>query len=183
MPTKKPTKRWRKIESIVLFSHFSAVRIGEEIKITFINNFSFKERKQNLCFGMGFFFCLVGDFLSLYASLSNFVTWGMERYDPLFSGALKIWNCSPFTSRIKDFTMFHTSYSGKPRQNTYISRAASQSILFYRHLTFDLGVGKREPAREIHISSCLAHKHNFVFPAKPETFSECNCTSEGAICF
>lgn len=183
MPTKKPTKRWRKRENIVLFSSFSAVRIGEEITITFINNFSFKERKQNLCFGMGFFFCLVGVFLSLHACLSNIVTWGLEHCDPLFSDTLQIWNCSPFTSRIKDFTMFHTSYSGKPRQNKYISRADSQSSLFFRHLTFNLGVRKRELAREIHISTCLAHKHNFVFPAMPESCSECNCTSEWITCF
>lgn len=165
------------------FPAFLQSELEKRLKLHLSTISALRKESRTCALVWGSFFVWLGIFLSLHASLSNFVTWGMEHYDPLFSRALKIWTYSPFTSRIKDFTMFHTSYSGKSRQNTYISRAASQSIHFFRHLMFDLGVRKRKPAREIHISTCLAHKHNFVLPAKPETFSECNYTSEGATCF
>lgn len=44
------------------FSPFLQSDRGEEVKLTFTNNLGFRERKQNACFGLEFFFVWLGFF-------------------------------------------------------------------------------------------------------------------------
>jgi len=80
--------------------------------------------------------------------------------------------------------MLHTTYSGKPRKNKYISRTASQSSLFFHSSNVWYG-SQEETASKwntyFHLS-CTQALFCVSISARIQ-FSECNCTSEWATCF
>ena len=93
-----------------MFTYFpSFVQSGMEevMKMAFTNNSELEERKQSMWFF--FFVCFI---LWLHACLSNNVA---GHYDTMFSSALQLYDCFAFISRIRGFTRFHTTWSGKPR--------------------------------------------------------------------